>query len=673
MAAESSEPASTSAHAVFLSYASQDAEAAQHICAALRSKGVEVWFDQSELRGGDAWDQSIRRQIKSCALFIPIISKNTHDRDEGYFRLEWKLAVDRSHLISVNKAFLLPVVIDDTGGDDDQVPERFRDVQWTRLNGDESLMDFVERVRRLLSPEGARTPRQPAIRTPMPAARSFQRWLVPAIAVMLLTAAAYIAFEKFSKPKASSPTVAASGAPAFNPPAHSIAVLPFVNMSGDKEQDYFSDGLAEELLNSLAQINELQVAARTSAFSFKGTNTDIGTIARKLNVGAVLEGSVRRSGNTMRITAQLINAVTGFHLWSHSYDRDSGDVLQLETEIAGAVAGALEVTLLSDVSAKIELGGTRNPAAFDLYLRGRKALLGANGNADLQVAITAFTQAIRLDPDYSLAYANRSIAFATYAGQATGPDVRENFDKAQADARRSIALTPDLNEGHMALALYFERGALDFTQANQEYERSLALAPGDARVLRRYATFAARMGRSEAAIAAGRRAVVLDPLSRNSYGALARILSLGRRNQEALAAFQEALALDPKFPSVLANRGFAYYAQGEYERARVSCESTHDTWSGQYCLAITYDKIGRHADAQAMLATMKASLGEALAYQYATIYTQWGDRNQALQWLDTATRLRDPGLEELKTDPLMEPLLAEPRVQALIRELKFPP
>src|SRR6202021_1524031 len=162
-------------------------------------------------------------------------------------------------------------------------------------------------------------------------------------------------------------------------------VLPFANMSGDKDQEYFSDGLTEELLNSLSEINELQVAARTSSFSFKGTNTDIGTIARKLNVGAVLEGSVRRSANTIRITAQLINAVTGFHLWSRTYDRDLGDVLNLQTEIATAVASALKVTLLGDIAAKVELGGTRNPAAFDAYLRGAKAFSLRRGEKDLPI------------------------------------------------------------------------------------------------------------------------------------------------------------------------------------------------------------------------------------------------------------------------------------------------
>ena len=159
----------------------------------------------------------------------------------------------------------------------------------------------------------------------------------------------------------------------FAPPPHSIAVLPFVNMSGDPSQEYFSDGLTEELLNDLARINELQVAARTSAFSFKGKDTDISTIARKLNVASVLEGSVRRSGHTVRVTAQLNNAVTGYHLWSQTYDRDLGDVLKLQTEIASAVASALKVTLLRDLAAEMQVGGTRNPVAYDAYLRSANA------------------------------------------------------------------------------------------------------------------------------------------------------------------------------------------------------------------------------------------------------------------------------------------------------------
>src|SRR5207302_2017334 len=213
------------------------------------------------------------------------------------------------------------------------------------------------------------------------------------LAVVVAGALAYFGIDKFwfSKYQASPPTppaAPASAAPAaFAPPPHSIAVLPFVNMSGDKEQEYFSDGLSEELLNSLARINELQVAARTSSFYFKSKDADLATIAHKLNVASVLEGSVRRSGHKIRITAQLNNAVTGFHLWSQTYDRDLSDVLALQTEIANAVASALKVTLLGGVATKIEAGGTRNPAAFDAYLRAAKLDREGQNDKDLQAAI----------------------------------------------------------------------------------------------------------------------------------------------------------------------------------------------------------------------------------------------------------------------------------------------
>jgi TolB-like protein len=329
--------------------------------------------------------------------------------------------------------------------------------------------------------------------------------LLAAVAPVVLVALAYFLVNEFWIAKhATSETAARAGAApaAFAPPPHSIAVLPFVNLSGDKEQEYFSDGLTEELLNSLAEINELQVAARTSAFSFKGKDTDIGTIARKLNVGAALEGSVRRSAHTIRITAQLINAVTDFHLWSKTYDRDLGDVLKLQTEIATAVAGALKVTLLGDVAAKVELGGTRNPAAFDAYLRGAKAYRSRHDAKDLPAAIAAYTEAIRLDPHYALAFAGRSTALSDVALDAvTEAATREAFDKAQADARQALA--PDLAQGHLALAFVSENN-LDFTQASEAYERALALAPGHAQFLRESGEFAAYMGHFDGGLAAGR-------------------------------------------------------------------------------------------------------------------------------------------------------------------------
>jgi TolB-like protein/cytochrome c-type biogenesis protein CcmH/NrfG len=514
-----------------------------------------------------------------------------------------------------------------------------------------------------------------AVRQPIRASRWANPLLLAVVALVAFAALAYVVANKFwvskhATPEATPPPAAAA---AFNPPPHSIAVLPFVNMSGDKEQEYFSDGLTEELLNSLAEIEGLQVAGRTSSFYFKGKDVDLGTVAHKLNVGAVLEGSVRRSSHTVRITAQLVNAVTGFHLWSKTYDRDLGDVLKLQTEIATAVASALKVTLLGDVSAKIELGGTRNPAAFDAYLRGSKAFTTYHDGNDLQTAIAAYAAAIRLDPSYALAFAGRSSAYTGYAIQfATGAAIREGFEKAQADARKAIGLAPELAEGHLALGLFLQLGSLDFAQANRSFEHALALAPGNAQVLRESGRFAVYMGRFDAGVTALRRAVVLDPLNPRSHTRLSQGFYFPRRYQDAVAAATDAISLDPDNVDALGWRGLADYGLGDLERARTSCEAKPDNWQSQQCLAVTYQKLGWHADAEAVLAKMRATWGDAEAYQYAAIYAQWGNTPKGLEWLDTAMRLRDPGLAQLKTDPLMDPLRKEPRFQAIERELKFP-
>jgi TolB-like protein/Tfp pilus assembly protein PilF len=435
-------------------------------------------------------------------------------------------------------------------------------------------------------------------------------------------------------------------------------------MSGDKEQEYFSDGLTEELLNSLAEINELQVAARTSAFSFKWTNTDIGTIARKLNVGAVLEGSVRRSGNTVRITTQLINAVTGFHLWSHSYDRNLGDVLKLQTEIADAVAAALRVNLLGEAATKMELGGTHNPAAFDAYLRGSTAFIARHNEEDLRTAISAYTEAIRLDPNYARAYAARSTALRA---QATGANARETV----ADALKAISLASELGEAHLALASAYA-AELDFSGANKEYELALALAPGNAQVLRSYADFAVTMGHTDPGLAAAHRAVILDPLNRNSHYALGSALRFAHRYEEAIESSRNALAIDPELPFDIP-AGYmwvAYYELGDIQGARAACNDKSGNWLSQVCLAVIYDKLGQHGDAEAQLANLRAD--DTLAYQWAEIYAQWGSAAKALDALDVALRLRDPGLRYLKVDLLLNPLRNEPRFQAIERGLKFP-
>ena len=680
-----SSAAAAAGGAVFLSYASEDAAAAARIAQALRAAGVEVWFDQSELRGGDAWDRQIRARIHDCRLFIAVISASTEARDEGYFRREWKLAVDRTHDMSERKAFLLPVVIDRTSERGAAVPEKFREVQWTRLAGGETPPEFAARVARLIAPQSAAAPAAAAhAGGPPPAGRAAAarpRALPLAILALVIAGLGYLFMDKVTRHDTAAPASAAapppaagtSAASAFNPPPHSIAVLPFANLSGDPGQDYFSDGLTEELLNSLAAVDGLQVAARTSSFSFKDKDTDIGTIARKLNVGAVLEGSVRRSGHTVRITAQLINAVTGFHLWSKTYDRDLGDVLKLQTEIATAVADSLKVTLLGDTAAKIEVGGTRNPAALDAYLRATKAASAASEAHQYEPALAAYTEAIRLDPDYAAAIAGRSFVESLYAGQgAVGATIRAHFDRALADARRAIALAPELASAHSALGFYLWNGAFDLRGASAEFERARALAPGSAAILQIYGLYAISMGNFQPGIADLKRAAELDPLNVASHYLLGRGLYWSHQYAAALPALDEANALDPQFLATYEYRGLAYIGLGEFDRARAACEPRPQYWGAQWCLAIAYDKLGRHADAAAALERLRQMQGDAASYQYATIYAQRGDVPRALDWLETALRVRDPGVTLMRADPFLDPLRREPRFQAVERQLRFP-
>ena len=682
--------------AVFLSYASQDAKVAQHLCEALRAAGIEVWFDQSELRGGDAWDQKIRQQVKSCYLFVPVISANTQAREEGYFRREWNLAAARTLDMAEGRAFLLPIVIDGTSDAQALVPEKFRDVQWTHLPPGANTDVFVAHVCRMLSPDAAppatatgRAPVSPTAssvaapaRPTLPASR-FAPWIVVALPIIALgyfvadrlwlaKHETYVRTVAKAADSATSERSPAATVAAFNPPPHSIAVLPFVNMSGDKEQEYLSDGLTEEILNSLARINELQVSARTSSFSFKGKDTDIRTIARKLNVGAILEGSVRRSGRRVRITTQLVNTTNGFHLWSDTYDSDLGDVLKLQTDIATAVARAMKVTLLDNVAVTSALGGTRNPEALDAYLRGRKILIGPEDDKRLLAAAAAYTDAIRLDPEYTIALISRSFVLNEYAANwAVGPAVHDGFTKAGDDARRAVALAPELGEAHLALAYYYT-GILDLPRADEEYTRARSLAPGSASVLSLSGVFMTQMGRIDAGLADLLHAVQLDPLSYDPQGGYAYGLYLAHRYDAALTAYGHAITDDPNERTLQSTRGLVYYALGEFERAHSSCHTDSDDVDALVCLAVTYEKLGRRADAQSTLTKFMRLRGDADAFAYAEIYAQWGDTRSAFKWLEKAVRLRDSGLILVKTDPLLDPLRKEPRFQAIERELKFP-
>jgi len=438
--------------AVFISYASQDAEVAHRVRDTLREAGLEVWLDQSELRGGDAWDTSIRRQIRECALFVPLISSNTNARSEGYFRLEWKLAVDRSHLMADDQPFLLPLVIDDTPDVAARVPDLFRQRQWMRLHDGQLSPEVIERLVRLLAVSSAVNPTaEPLLST---------NTILPRGAYQPPLGAGSSLTIPGRRDEPGSGTLHRLG----------VCVLPFANISGDSEQEYFSDGITEDVITDLSKISALWVAARNTAFTFKGKNVDVLQVARQLKASHVLEGSVRKAGRRVRITAQLIDGASGGHVWAERYDRDLDDIFAVQDQISEAIVAALKLKLLPEEKKAIEQRGTTNPEAYKLYLMARHSLMGNVGAARSSEAIIRLCQrATQIDPNYDRAWALMAWAQAQLrlmTGRAG--------DGGLAAAERALALNPRLAEAHAAKVRVLTAEAR-YAESKAEIETALEL------------------------------------------------------------------------------------------------------------------------------------------------------------------------------------------------------
>ena len=655
---------SQSPRAVFLSYASEDAEAAQRLAESLRAAGVEVWLDQSELRGGDAWDQHIRHEIHDCTLFIPIISAHTQSRPEGYFRLEWKLAVDRSHLMAAEKAFLLPVVIDATTHSKALVPDRFREVQWTHLPSGGAADEFVKRVVRLLDEpvaqrRGASAPAAPA--TTAPASQRVRRW---AIALTVSVLAIFLALEGLPWLKRLGKNGAAI-AESRVIAQKSIAVLPFADLSEKRDQEYFSDGLAEELLDLLAKIKDLQVIARTSSFYFKGKQVTVPEIARTLGVAHILEGSVRKSGNIVRVTTELIRARDGVHIWSETYDRALDDVFRVQDDIATSVVKALKVQLLPSERAAV-LPRAVNSEAYYQYLLGR----GLQGRDDWPLALQAYRKAIALDPQFAPAYARLAIAENFVADRANDT---AGFQRAVEAAERAVELGPDVADGYSARAFMRYTYLWDWKGAAADLERASALDPGDATVQRRYGDLLDTLGRLPEAIAATRRAIEMDPLSAPAWQSLGLYLYSVGELPAARQALNRSFEINPDGMYIHWHLGVLELLSSEPQKALTHFRQIKTQDLRLAGIAIAEHALHHATESQAALNELIATLPHEAADQIAEAFAWRGDRDKAFEWLERAYAQRDGGISDVKTDPLLAGLRSDPRYPAFLRKLGLPP
>ncbi|HQR48816.1 MAG TPA: hypothetical protein PL152_05745 [Steroidobacteraceae bacterium] len=510
------------------------------------------------------------------------------------------------------------------------------------------------------------------------------------VAVLLVVAIGLVVADRFiphgkgaaTSLQATSDSAAASGPAATSPPAAggasssslaSIAVLPFVNMSDDKANEYFSDGLTEELLNVLANVPGLRVIARTSSFAYKGKEVKIADVAHDLNVDHVLEGSVRKSGNRVRITTQLIRSSDSSHLWSQTYDRDLNDIFAVQDEISSEVVDALKVKLLKPATASsAEAGGTHDPAAYEAYLRARHLRLdGGEGETTLRGAIAAYDEAIRIDPQYARAYAGKAEAQNALASNGYVP-FDSGFKAARATAERALELAPDLPDALIPLSYIQFNVDMDPAAADASVERAMRLSPGSIDVQLTYSAFAASMGWRDRSIPSARNAVELDPINPRAYVNLAGVLGWAGQLEEAERVARHLVSLAPGRPSGHYTLGSVLLLQGRADEALAEFDQESITWQRMFGRAITFARLAKPDLARQEIAAMQKVLGDAASYQYAQVYTALGDRDQAFQWLAMARKVHDPGLMgQMYADPFLDPIRSDPRYTALARELGF--
>ncbi len=663
---------------VFISYASPDVQAANAACAALEGAGVSCWIAPRNVMPGDLYADAIVRGLNAARVLVLLLSEKSvaspHvlrevERASAKRRALVTLRLDTSELTSSLEYFLSAS-------------------HWLDASAglDAALPTLVDSVRYVLEPPAE----VPALRAGAPvrpgaglgrglgdvrSALTNSRAAMAAV-VLISVALAYLFADRFWLSRLPAATTAdAAGAAATKAAAgqpvvsdRAIAVMPFADLSEKKDQEYFADGLAEELIDLLAKVPDLRVAARTSSFFYKSKQTTIADVARSLGVAHVLEGSVRKSGNILRVSAQLIRADNGFHVWSETYDRKVDDVFKVQDDIATAVVTALKVSLFDKPLAKATPAA--NSEAYNEYLQGRffGQLHTRNGT---EKALKHFQAAIKRDPTYEPSWSGLAFAYSDAAVSGV-MKVSEATAKAREAAMRALALDAKSPRAHVALGLIHMNEDWDWVAADREFSQALTEDPGNATVLVASGALDLSLGRTARAATLFQQAVDRDPLHASSFSNLGIAYFADGRYDEAEAAFRKSLELKPGQGYSHNGLALVLLAKNQPDAALAEMrQEPDDSWRLQG-LAIVQHALGHHAESDAALTELSQKFAEDAPYQIATVHAYRGNSDEAFRWLERAYAGRDSTLASIKVDPLLKRLTTDPRYAALLARLKLP-
>ena len=673
--------------AVFLSYASQDAAAAGRIAKALRAAGLEVWFDQSELRGGDAWDRKLHQQIKECALFIAIISRNTDTRLEGYFRREWKLAIDRTHDMAEERAFLLPVVIDDTSDSTTHVPQRFHEVQWTRLPGGENAMAFVQRVQGLFGSVAAVTSGIAAGPAEAPAS-AVPRELFPRAATApngrRLWRALAPAVPRFSRGRAAFVTALAVLAIVVGylkrdvvsawfrwakPDVETILVAQDSQSGIAADIESLGQGIVQNLTDGLCQLPRISLVSQEVVAKLGAQPLDFTRIRNELGADKLLTVRVTQQGRGYEVRVSLVETRTLRHLWGGTYARRSRDVADVVESVSHDVIEALQLRLNAKDRTRLE--------AFRLYQKGRY-YLNKRSAEGLRKAVEFYGQAIQIDPSYAPAHAGIANCYSllTYYG---GVSPAESFPKAREAAQRALDLDETLADAHTALALVLRDYDRAWARAEREFKRAIELNPKYATAHQWYAEYLAALGRHDEAIRVMQRARELAPLEPAIAAVLGWVYYLARRPDDAITELAQTIEREPDFFLAHWFLSLAYAQKGLLDKAIASADTAVKLSEGSTRitadLAALHARSGNHALAESLLNRLRQRAegeGYLSPYELALVEVGFGRNDRAFDLLNQAVRDRRWEVVNLKVDPMLDPLRNDPRFVPLVRRMGFP-